>query len=138
MAAISITSPVVPGNLKDIRTGQAGVAITSGQTLYRDATAGNKLKLADADAEATAQAVGIAVCDAGINELVSYATNGNTVTQVGTTFTVGVAYFLGPTAGGISPEADVLSGDYKTYIGVATTTSALKVHIHIGGVAETA
>lgn len=138
MVAIAITGPVVPSNLKDIRTGQAAEAISAGETLYRDATNGNKLALADADAEATARAVGIAVNDAGINELVSYATTGNTITQAGTTFTIGIAYFLGPTAGGIHAEADVLSGDFKTYIGVATTTSALLVHIHIGGIAETA
>ena len=138
MAAVTITGPVVPGNLKDVRTGQAAVAITGGETLYRDTTNGNKLTLADADAEASAQAVGIAVGDAGINELVSYAVTGNTITQAGTTFTVGAAYFLGPTAGGISPESDVLSGDFKTYLGVATTTSALRVHIDISGVAETA
>ena len=135
MVDIVITGPVVPSFPKDTRTGQAAVAITAGQVLYKDGTNGNKLTLADADVEASAEVVGIAVCDAGIDEMVVYAVTGATITQVGTTFTAGTAYWCSPTAGGIAPVADVASADFKTLLGVASSTTALKVNIYISGVA---
>jgi len=54
---------------------------------------------------------------------------------IGATVTGGVAYYLSPTPGGICPVADVLSGDYPTIIGIATSASVLSVKFHESGFA---
>lgn len=132
MADVTITGPVIPNSLAFCETLFASVAIAAGKTVYR--TAAGLAALADSDSTAlTAECIGIAVNTAGIGEPVTVAKNGTTVTQAGTTFTKGLGYFVSNTAGGIAPQADIGSADYVTYIGMASSTSALIINIQIGG-----
>ena len=48
--------------------------------------------------------------------------------------TAGVPYFLSGTAGGICPEADVVTGMQKIQIGIAKSTTVLHVSIQDTGV----
>ncbi|MCZ2099884.1 MAG: hypothetical protein LC121_27200, partial [Anaerolineae bacterium] len=52
-----------------------------------------------------------------------------------TGLTAGEAYFLNTTAGSIGLYADLTGGtDYITYVGTASTTSAMVVRVHASGV----
>jgi hypothetical protein len=134
MADISITGPVVPDSLANCVTVFAAVAVAAGKVCYINSS--GLAALADSDLSAAgAEAVGIAVNTAGIGEPVTIAKNGTTITQAGTTFTKGLVYFVSNVAGGIAPQADIGAADYVTSLGIASSTSALKIQIQIGGFA---
>jgi hypothetical protein len=136
MADISITGPVTPtGSLANVGMGIAAVAITAGQAVYEDAATSNQLRLADSNASASAQAVGIAVCSAAIGEVCVYAKNGTTITQAGTTFGKNIALFVSENAGFLAPNADVGSGEYGCCLGFGLSTTTFKVQITYTGVA---
>lgn len=115
-------------------TGTAGVAITAGDVL---ALSGGALILADADAGADETAiqrkpVGIALNDAAAGQPVSYAKPGSEV-ALGAVLTAGTAYYLSATAGGICPVADVTTGMTPVTVGIAKSTTVLKVgFLHSG------
>lgn len=52
----------------------------------------------------------------------------------GVTMTGGTAYYLSPNAGGICPLADVVSGAQVVLLGVATSTTVLRLDILNSGV----
>ncbi len=136
MADISITGPVTPtGSLANIAYGIAAVAVTAGQAVSKDSATSDQLRLADSNASASTQAVGIAVCSAAIGEVCVYATNGATITQAGTTFGKNIALFVSENAGGLAPQADVGSGEYGCCLGFGLSTTTFKVSITITGVA---
>lgn len=134
MAALTITAgSVLPGSGATIARGYAGEAITPGQAVYLDST-DNRYKLADADS-ATAAAkspVGIALNTAADEQPVAILTRGDLT--LGSVLTAGTAYYLSPTAGGISPLADVLSGDNVVLLGLAKSATVLQVQIIDPGV----
>ncbi|MBV9549301.1 MAG: hypothetical protein JO256_06465, partial [Alphaproteobacteria bacterium] len=49
--------------------------------------------------------------------------------------TAGTVYYLGDTAGGIIPVADLTTGDYPCTIGIAVSAAALKLGFNSAGVA---
>jgi len=135
MADLSITAAdVKKTDTTLIAEGIAGGTVTAGQPVYRDSTASNKLKAADADALASAAAVGIALHGASADQPLKYAIGGNlTLSSV---MTVGAVYVVSTTAGGIAPVADLGSGDYVTLLGIATTATNLKISISVSGIAK--
>lgn len=134
MTDIAITAAnVVKGSGARVVQGTLGATVTAGQVVYLDTTT-STYKLADCDS-ATAAArspAGIALNGGGSGQPVDVLTSG--LVTVGATLTAGVTYYLSPTAGGICPVADVLSGDYPTIMGIATSASVLSVKIHSAGV----
>jgi hypothetical protein len=135
MADLSLTAAnVVPGSGAVIVHGTAGATITAGQVVYLD-SADNRYKLADCD-NATAAiraAVGIAVNGAASGQPIAIQIGGELA--LGTVLTAGVAYYLSPTAGGIAPIADILSGDHTVLVGLAKSTSILTVSVKASGAA---
>lgn len=129
MADLTITATsVVPGGSAKTVEGTAGAAITAGQVVYKEASSGT-LKLADCDS-ATAEVrspLGIALNGAAIGQPVEVLKEGNIV--IGGTVAASTPYFLSPTAGGICPLADVLTGDYGVFLGwgISTTQIAVKI-----------
>lgn len=110
-------------------TGTAGATITAGMPVYKDAADGNKYKPCRANVLATANCDGIALTNSSNGQPFSYARSGDI--NVGATLVVGVLYSVsGAVAGQIVPEADLVSGNYETILGVATTTSNLALDIH--------
>jgi|CXWL01.1.fsa_nt_gi hypothetical protein len=133
MADITITKAnVAPGTNATFVTGTAGGTVTTGQPVYLDSTDGNKVKAADADAEASASCVGIAVCDALDEQPVVYQTAGNL--GFGAILTKGSAYYVTTTAGGIGLFAEIASGDYVSQLGIASSTSNLVVKLNVTGI----
>lgn len=130
MADLTITAAnVVKGSSSSVKNGVAGATITAGQAVYEDATDSNKLKLADANASsATAACKGIALHAALSGQPIAYIDGGDL--GVGTILTAGTIYVLSATAGGIAPAADLTTGWRTTILGVATTTSNLKVNLN--------
>lgn len=135
MADLSITAANVQ-RAAGARTanGTAGATIAAGQVVYLDTAAGT-YKLADCDSATAAvrSPAGIALNSASSGQPVEVLTSGGIT--IGATVTAGVAYYLSPTAGGICPVADLLTGDYPTIIGIATSASVIDVRIHQSGVA---
>ena len=134
MADLTITAAnVVAGTGAVKETGIAGATITAGQVVYRDPS-DSKFKLADADNAAVAvrSPIGIALAGAAASQPLTIVTSGPVT--IGATMTAGLVYYLSPNPGGIAPVADVLAGDDVVVVGVATSTTVLRVGIVISGV----
>jgi hypothetical protein len=117
-----------------LREGTAGVTITAGDLLYADADDSGSLKLADADALATANCVGIAVNGGADGQPIKYCTAGNI--NPGFATVVGTIYYVSTTAGlWADISSDLTSGDFVTIIGVGTATNNVAVKINVSGAA---
>lgn len=111
--------------------GAAG--LVAGKLVYEDGT--NGLKLADAGAVATADVVGMLLNGGGIGQPLKVVTGGDVT--VSAVLTIGVRYVLSDTAGGLAPNVDVGSAKVGVFIGIATTTTNLKLGILNSGVLAT-
>jgi len=135
MADITITAAsVIAATDAVTETRPAGAAITAGQVVYLD-SATDTYKLADSDS-ATAAARsprGIALNGGGTGQPIQIIRSGNLT--AGGTLTAGLAYYLSKTPGGICPVADIAAGGYATVLGIATSTTVLKLNITESGVA---
>tara|TARA_R110000868_G_C10559158_1_gene736693 strand:- start:82 stop:510 length:429 start_codon:yes stop_codon:yes gene_type:complete len=127
MADVTITATgVLKSSAASVQTdeGIAGGTITAGMPIYKDTTASNVLKAADASALATAVVCGIALNGGATGQTIEYVTR-DPALVAGGTLAVGTIYVLSATAGGICPEADILTGEFITILGVANTTTTL-------------
>lgn len=135
MADLSITATaVLAGSGATTENGTLGATVTAGQVLYKD-SADSLLKLADNNS-----------ATAGIRSVYGIALNGGAAGQpvkvlragpltLNAVLTAGVAYYSSDTPGGICPVGDLLTGEYPTIIGIATSTTVLNVDIQASGVA---
>ncbi len=136
MADLSVTAAnVIAGSGAKIVNGTAGATVTAGQVVYLDST-DSKFKLADCDSATAAvrSPAGIALNGAANGQPLAICTSGPLT--IGATMTAGVTYYLSPTAGGIAPVADILTGDYPVIMGLATSATVLNVKIQEAGVAH--
>ncbi len=127
MAEVSITpASVVSGADADFYRGLAGGTITAGMPIYLDVTT-NRLMQADANASVeTAEVRGIALHAASAEQPLRIQTAGSIT--IGGTLVLSTIYILGA-AGGIAPAVDLASGWYTTILGVASSTTVLKLSI---------
>lgn len=135
MADLSITAANVAkgANAAVVSSYLAGASITAGQSVYLDATTGT-IKLADADALASSDAVGVALNNAASGQPIVYQRSGNIT--IGATVAVGVAYYVSTTAGGICLESDLSTGDFPHFLGFATSTTVIALNPRACGVAK--
>lgn len=135
MADLVITAAsVLAGSTAVVEHGaKAGATLTAGQVVYKD-TADGKLKLADNDHATAAirSAYGITLNGASDGQPVSVLKKGPLTLNA--VMTAGTTYVLSSTAGGIAPQADLLSGDDVIILGVARSTTVLEVNIVDTGV----
>lgn len=136
MADLTIT----PANVKKAagaktEEGVAGVALTAGQNVYKEAATG-KFKLTDADsATPEARAVyGVTLHAAGVDQPIVVHKKGRLA--IGATVAVSTAYIASATAGGICPIVDLATGMYPTLLGFAVSTTEIDVNIVSAGVAK--
>lgn len=137
MAAISVTATsVLKGTGCTTQEGIAGASITAGQAVYMDSTDSDKIKLADADAStAAAAAVGISLHAATSGQPIEYAVAGNVTFNA--VLTAGKVYVVGGTAAGdINPVADLTTNWRTTVLGVATSTTNLRMLLYASGVSN--
>jgi hypothetical protein len=134
MADLTITAAnVKSSSTAQIQNVQYGEAVDQGEAVYLK-SADSKYWLADASAEATAAATGIALTPNVANGYGVICTSGSM--DLGATLSVGAVYVVSATAGKIAPEADIGSGEYVTVLGVAETAALLGVDINASGVAH--
>jgi hypothetical protein len=134
MANLVITAAnVLAGSDATKESGTAGEAITAGQVVYR-ATSGLYM-LADANSATAAarQPRGIALHAAATGQPLAIQRSGSIT--IGATMTAGTDYYLSDTPGAIAPRADIGSGEYVALIGMAESTTLLRINIHYTGVA---
>lgn len=134
MADLTITAAsVIADSDATIEWGTFGETITAGQAVYRDSSTGKYMKADNNSATAEAKVPrGIALNNGGNGQPGAIVTRGNVT--IGATITGGVAYYLSDTAGGICPVADLGSGETSTILGIAISTTKLKVDIQASGV----
>lgn len=135
MADLTVTAATcvpVAGSL--IGWGTAGATITAGKAIYLEAST-NTWKLADNNSGTAEvrQATAIALTGSSAGQPLAYQTSGELT--LGATMTAGVAYYLSDTAGGICPVADLGSGEYPCLIGIASSTTVIKLGFNYSGVA---
>jgi hypothetical protein len=135
MADLTITpANVVAGTNATRDVGTAGETITAGQTVYLSSTT-NRWMLADTNSPTAEARVakGIALNGAAANQPVAIHKEGDLT--IGATLVKGVGYYLGGAPGSIVPVADLTTGDYTCFLGIAKSTSVLAVKIQSAGVA---
>jgi hypothetical protein len=116
------------------RDGLAGATILAGQVVYLNQTTG-RLGLADNNAPSPPEIKlprGIALHGASLDQPLAILRAGDIT--IGATLVAGTDYYLGDTPGGICPRADVIASESVTLIGLATSTTVLRVNIQASGV----
>ena len=124
---------IATGNVRIVQR-VANATITAGQMVY-DVSAASVAGLADSNS-ATAAArtpIGVALNGASAGQQLAVATSGDIT--IGATMAAGVAYYLSDTPGGICAVADVGSGEYPCIVGMAISTTVLRLGIQSAGVA---
>lgn len=135
MADLTITAAqVLPVSGYRSETRVAGATITAGQAVYRDSS--QTWQLADGDAALTAAAAGIALNGASAGQPCQVQTGGTITLGAGAAPVVGETYCASLTAGGIAPDADILTGDFKTILGIGIGSDQVKLGILVSGVAS--
>jgi len=114
-------------------SGTAGESISAGMPIYRLST-DNKWYKAGNGSATLADAGGIALTNADVDEILDYAISGGI--NVGATLTLAEIYVLSDTVGKIAPASDLGSGDFVTILGVASSTSQLELNLNSSGVAK--
>lgn len=128
MTDIVVTATaVIPGSNADLETKTAAAAIAAGEIVYLDAN--GKYNLADTDS-ATAivrKPRGMALNSGAAGQPIQIAKSGDVTMNA--VLTKGVAVYLSGTPGKICPVADVAAGDYTAIIGMALSTTVLRIDI---------
>lgn len=135
MADLTITAAsVVQGSGAKTRQATAAAAITAGQAVALNSSGGVILADCDDATALTRTPVGIALHAAASGQPIAYLEKG--LITIGATVAASVPYFLSPTAGGICPLADVLTGDYAVFLGFGISTTVIDVNIVEAGVVK--
>jgi hypothetical protein len=120
---------VIAGEGADIDRGTAGATILAGQVVYLNETT-KRYALADNNAASPPEIKiprGIALHGASNGQPLAVLRAGEVT--IGATIVAGGDYYLGDTAGGICPRADVTTGETVSLIGLAKSTTVLIVNI---------
>ena len=115
-----------------VRTRQAGEAITQGMPYYISTTDGKAYQTDANDGSAKAEARGIAITPASTDEYFVACDAG--LIDIGGTLSVGQVYVVSATKGAIAPISDLVSNDYVTVLGIALTASTLDLSPDASGV----
>ncbi len=122
---VPVVANVLLATGSPVRTVALGAAVTQMQSVYEDGT--NGLKLADASALATATLAGITTTAGEIGQDCIIATEGGNINP-GVAVVPGTWYVVSAAApGGVAPEADLLSTNAASLVGLATTTSNIEL-----------
>ena len=134
MADLVITNTAVIAASTAVKEhGTAGATIAAGKTVYLDDSTG-RYELADADGTGMTRTRGIALNDAADGQPLAIIREGDLTMNA--VLTAGVSYFQSPTPGGIGARAEVLTGDTVVELGIAISTTVLRVKIDYSGVAS--
>jgi len=130
MAEITVTAASVALASGEQAIGTAGETITAGMAVYLKAADGRLWKAQADGTAAEAAAVGIALHGSLAAQPLAYAKNG-AIINIGGTTAAGVFYYVGPTAGGVCLEGDLVSTNKVCQLGFATATSGSVFNVRI-------
>lgn len=142
MSALTITATnvlIVSGTPK---TGTLLGTVTAGMALYTDGTRGvfgPSVGAADANSATAAirTIAGVSLSGGAVGQPCLYCDTNGDVISFGAILTANTAYIMGATtAGDINPVADITAGWYYNQLGVAVTTSQMKLAFVTTGVAS--
>lgn len=128
MADIVVTAANVIGsaNGAPLKQYNFGATVTAGQIVYLDAN--NKWQLTDSDASSagnnTNSMIGVALVG-GANNQPGVVVTKDSYLNIGATLSNGVAYYVSRNAGAFCAVADVGTGNYGTFIGIARTSTGI-------------
>lgn len=128
--ATVIPNQIAPANANtSINYGIAGASITAGQVVFIDKTANFQIKPAQAtNFNAASSVVGIALNTAAIGQPITYAIAGDVYFSADLVPTT--TYVLSPSnAGGIAADTSLITGNYASVIGIATSTTNLRLGV---------
>lgn len=132
MADLTITAGNVQRVSGNIQRRTAGATISAGDSVYIDSN--NQLQLCEKDQTATeASCQGIALNNAAAGQPCSYQVSGDI--NLGAVLATGEVYVVGAVGGAIAPVGDVAAGNFATILGVAISSSVLRIGITASGVA---
>lgn len=135
MANLTVTASQVLAPTATTEGLYCAVAITAGQTIYKNSS--SQWDLADADVELTAGTVlAIATANAAPGQRIDGAKEGPVTLGAGAAPVLGMVYVVSTTAGGIAPYADLGSGDYVHFLGVGIGNNQIDLHPRAFGVAK--
>jgi hypothetical protein len=103
-----------------------GATISAGQPVV---LSGSSYVPADANASAALAASTAIAITPGVSGGYGLIALTGSIILVGTTMVVGTTYLVSPTAGGIMPDADRVTGDYVTKLGTASSATQLDLSI---------
>lgn len=132
MAALILTAANLDGTLTPaVDSGcLAGVALTAGQAVYKDAN--NRIQLCTITTLLTSSCIGLVANTAvSADQPVMLWGNGVVVTSF-PTLVIPVSYYVGA-GGGLIPIADLASTNYCTQVGYSFSTTSFMVDITITG-----
>ena len=134
MADLTITASAVLKGVGAVeRDGIAGETITAGMLVYFKAS-DQKFWKALTTTAATANAVGIALCGASLDQPIVLQTGGRIT--CGTDGTLGRLNTVSDTAGKIADCADNAGGDFVTTIGVSRSATEIDLKFNATGIAH--
>ena len=134
MPDLAITATAVVSAATNATNHIAGATITAGQMVYL-AVATDRIMLADSNS-GTVEArtpMGIALNGASTGQRVTVQSSGNVTMNA--VLTAGVVFYMSDTPGGICPVADIGSGEFVCIVGIATSTTVMRLDIQASGVA---
>jgi hypothetical protein len=129
---VPVTSSVVASQTGNVAT--AGVAITAGQVLCDDPANTSQVILANATDPDRAKIRGIALDNAAAGQPVVYTGGVAGAINLGTTLAQGETYVLSANDGNIAPVADLVAGNYVTYIGIGASASSMTLMVRATGI----
>jgi len=140
MADVSFTATAIkPGTNAVTQLGQLGEAsITQGMALYQSAT-NNKWYKGDCTDAAKDAVSGFALGAGGADQWIAIQTGGD-MTCDGLTLsqTTSESVYVLSESGAIAPSDDLAADDYVTVVGVALSTTSLRIGFIVSGVQATA
>jgi hypothetical protein len=131
MADVSITAGNVLAGTGSTTRGTAGATLTAGQPVYLDASVA-RYKAANALTASSAVVAGITLNGGSNGQPMEIIQSG--ILTAGGTLAVGKTYILSSNSGGICPVDDESTNHYISVLGVATSSSLLKMNPIISGV----
>jgi len=133
MADLVITAAsVVPGANATFSNKNAGATITAGQVVYADTNSLWQLSKANGTA-AQKVVAGIALANAALNQPLIVQTGGQITIGATVVAGTGVYFLSGTNAGGIAPFADLTTGWYVWLLGIALSTTVIKLQLFDSG-----
>lgn len=122
MADLTITAvSVVPGADASIQYGIAGETITAGQSVYTKSADGRLWKAQCDGTTEEATCAGVSLNGGAAGQTIGYV-SGGTMT-IGATTAKTTTYMVSAAAGGICPQADLVSTNKVSIVGYATDTA---------------